>query len=78
MSDHPTVFPTVRPLVSSTGSNGLASAENSSSDAVEIQQVQILDKVVDLAIVVQLQVPMVLTVQKALGDSTVADLGQSL
>ena len=33
-------------------------------DLVEIQQVQILDKVVDLAIVVQRQVPMVLTVQR--------------
>ena len=41
----------------------VSTVQKTDEDPVEIQQVQILDKVVDLAIVEQRQVPMVLTVQ---------------
>ena len=41
---------------------------------VEIPQLQVLVKVVDMPAVVQRQVSMILTLQKARGDSTVAGL----
>ena len=42
----------------------VSTVQKTVEDPVEIQQVQIWDKVVDLAIVEQRQVPMVLTVQR--------------
>ena len=50
----------------------VSTVQKTVEDPVEIQQVQILDKVVDLASVEQRQVPMVLTVQKTVSGSTVA------
>ena len=42
----------------------------------EISQLQVLGKVVDMPVVMQCELPMVLTAQEPPGDSTVAGLGQ--